>query len=67
MFYSSVHEKKLYCADAEQTHSNPLLDIRQQLTKAKATIKIPIGMDCGGTGNGSVKPMNNKYTLPSIL
>jgi hypothetical protein len=28
--------------------------------KAKATIKIPIGMDCGGTGNGSVKPMNNK-------
>jgi hypothetical protein len=35
--------------------------------KAKATIKIPAVMDCGGTGNGSVKPINNKYTLPSIL
>ena len=34
--------------------------------KAKATTKMPIGIDCGGTGNGSVKPINNRYTAPRM-
>jgi hypothetical protein len=35
--------------------------------QGKSTIKIPTGMDCCGNGNGSVKPINKKYTLPSIM
>ena len=34
--------------------------------KAKATTKMPIGIDCGGTGNGSVKPINNRYKAPKM-